>query len=206
MVGRAKAHGQAAGLSASAVQDWLAISVTGYLTPPCEVATDITTSFIQMSQASMQFAPQWLKSTRGQPAGTQQPQQSGPRPATPPLLSPSIVTPPAVNTGISYSHMANPSSARAESFPSDGLLNGHGAALGSAGSNGVVMDQVRPFRYSKEIMLSLYDPGLVKSRPLELLELAEGGGVVLSEKPNVPFGLTEWTEDEKKVRVCGAAK
>ncbi len=94
--------------------------------------------------------------------------------------------------------MANPTSARSESFASDGISNG-GASFGSGGPNGIPMDDVRPFRYSKEAMLALYDSAAVKNRPLELMELVEGGGVVLSEKPNVPFGLTEWNEEDKKV-------
>jgi hypothetical protein len=93
--------------------------------------------------------------------------------------------------------MANPTSARSESFPSDGVPNGAGS-WGPGGPNGIPLDEARPFRYSKEAMLALYDSVAVKNRPLELLELAEGGGVVLSGQPNVPFGFTEWSEEEKR--------
>ncbi len=153
----------------------------------------------------MQFTPQWLKKPALAAASHAHPTQAH-RTASPPLPlqqsqpAPRTATPPAINTGFSYSHMANPSSARSESFPgSEGgggpYTNGHG----HGGAHGIAMDEQRPFRYSKEAILALYDPAIVRTRPLELLELGEAGAVILSDKANGPVGLTDMTDEEKKV-------
>lgn len=64
-------------------------------------------------------------------------------------------------------------------------------------------DPNRPFRYTKQQMLALFDQDAVKARPLELLDLVQRGdgsdGVILNDKVGVPMGLIEWTEEEKKV-------
>lgn len=56
-----------------------------------------------------------------------------------------------------------------------------------------------PFRYSREQILGLYDEDKVRDVPIELRELLEQGGVLVSKQPVKPIGLRELTEVEKKV-------
>lgn len=57
-----------------------------------------------------------------------------------------------------------------------------------------------PFRYSREQILSLFDESKFKERPIELVEMAEGGGVLVSQSVNRPVGMRDLTDAEKKVR------
>ncbi|WRT69040.1 uncharacterized protein IL334_006023 [Kwoniella shivajii] len=56
-----------------------------------------------------------------------------------------------------------------------------------------------PFRYSREQILALFDESKFKERPIELVEMAEGGGVLVSKAVNRPVGLRDHTEIEKKL-------
>lgn len=57
-----------------------------------------------------------------------------------------------------------------------------------------------PFRYSREQILSLFDESKFKERPIELVEMAEGGGVLVSQSVNRPVGMRDLADTEKKVR------
>lgn len=120
--------------------------------------------------------------------------------------------------GQSYSQIASP---RNESFPSSN--QGFGASIASAsvqlgdqvnGSYNAGNNKARPFRYSRETMIALFDEDKIRERPLELMEWAmvrsnnsghagkENEGVtsiILSDKAGIPMGLVEWTAEEKKV-------
>lgn len=120
--------------------------------------------------------------------------------------------------GQSYSQIASP---RNESFPSSN--QGFGSSIASAsvqlgeqvnGSYNAGSNKARPFRYSRETMLALFDEDKIRERPLELMEWAmvrsnnsghagkENEGVtsiILSDKAGIPMGLVEWTAEEKKV-------
>lgn len=63
------------------------------------------------------------------------------------------------------------------------------------------MVNVHPFRYSREQILSLFDESKFKERPIELVEMAEGGGVLVSQSVNRPVGMRDLTDTEKKVRI-----
>lgn len=172
----------------------------------------------------MQFAPAWLKKPNGAhapgtPASSHPPSMQGvdsgfPLPgARHGVPAAAVAGGPAPLGGQSYSQIASP---RAESFPS-----GFGAALGdtvngtSYGGAAGSGDKARPFRYSRETMLALFEEDKVRARPVELMEWAqvrsnnsgrvggEGEGVtsiILSGKAGLPMGLVEWTVEEKKVR------
>ncbi|WVQ93228.1 hypothetical protein IAU59_000293 [Kwoniella sp. CBS 9459] len=55
-----------------------------------------------------------------------------------------------------------------------------------------------PFRYSRDQILALFDESKFKDRPIELVELAEGG-VLVSKSVNRPVGLRDLSEIEKKL-------
>ncbi|OCF39763.1 hypothetical protein I317_06425 [Kwoniella heveanensis CBS 569] len=55
-----------------------------------------------------------------------------------------------------------------------------------------------PFRYSRDQILALFDESKFKDRPIELVELAEGG-VLVAKSVNKPVGLRDLSEVEKKL-------
>jgi PERQ amino acid-rich with GYF domain-containing protein len=57
-----------------------------------------------------------------------------------------------------------------------------------------------PFRYSRDQILAVWDEEKIKERPIELLQLAESGAVIVSQNVVKPVGLRELSELEKKVR------
>ncbi|WVO15469.1 hypothetical protein L204_103127 [Cryptococcus depauperatus] len=146
---------------------------------------------------SMHFAPQWAKPIK--PSGTstittpttELPGRKTPTSAIFPALagnsrsaSPTISTHPT----LSYSrvtHMpSSPSVATDGYFPNteiNGEINSH------------------PFRYSREQILALFDENKFKERPIELVEMAGGGGVLVNKSLNKPVGLRELSETEKKI-------
>ena len=189
----------------------------------------------------MQFAPAWLKkpngavpggstnagaATIGQPQPTSQNEdfsglagfplpgarQGGNVPAQNGLTN---------SFGQSYSQIASP---RNENFPSNMASGAVQLADVVNGSSTTGDNKARPFRYSREAMLALFDEDKIKERPLELTEWAthrsnnsghagtEDGGVtsiILSDKAGLPMGLVEWTVEEKKVSItssCYACK
>jgi PERQ amino acid-rich with GYF domain-containing protein len=56
-----------------------------------------------------------------------------------------------------------------------------------------------PFRYSRDQILGLYDENKFKDVPMELLDLLDQNGILVSKQPVKPVGLRELTEGEKKV-------
>lgn len=115
--------------------------------------------------------------------------------------------------GQSYSQIASP---RNENFPS--AMAGAAVQLADVvNGSSTTGNKARPFRYSRETMLALFDEDKIKERPLELMEWAthrsnnsghvgnigaEDSGVtsiILSDKAGLPMGLVDWTIEEKKV-------
>lgn len=157
---------------------------------------------------SMHFAPQWVKPIK--PTGSAitpttefSPQQfsksatgtsASPFPALgqPRSGSPTTIVPPT-NPPLSYSRVTH--TPASPSVPGDGYFpypggEGHGEADPSP----------FPFRYSRDQILAVWDEEKVKERPIELLQLAESGAVIVSPKVVKPVGLRELSELEKKVR------
>jgi PERQ amino acid-rich with GYF domain-containing protein len=56
-----------------------------------------------------------------------------------------------------------------------------------------------PFRYSREEILAVWDEDKVRERPIELLQLADSGAVIVSQSVVKPVGLRDLSELEKKV-------
>ncbi|KAJ9105142.1 hypothetical protein QFC19_003600 [Naganishia cerealis] len=120
--------------------------------------------------------------------------------------------------GQSYSQIASPRN-EFSSYPNHGLSSAITSAsvhLSTAidGSSPAGDNKARPFRYSREVMLALFEEEKVRERPLELMEWAmhpnnssghvgaEQGGIasiILSDKAGIPMGLVEWTTEEKKL-------
>lgn len=121
--------------------------------------------------------------------------------------------------GQSYSQIASPRN-EFPSHPNQGHSASTSVHLSSAidGSGSSGDNKARPFRYSREALLALFDEEKVRERPLELMEWAmhpnnssghaggeEGGiaSIILSDKAGIPMGLVDWTSEEKKVSsVC----
>lgn len=147
---------------------------------------------------SMHFAPQWAKPIKPSGSTTTTPTTevplrksttSSPFPAlsaNPPSASPTTATHPT----LSYSRVthtpSSPNVATEGYFPNQDLNGGEVNA--------------HPFRYSREQILGLFDESKFKERPIELVEMAEGGGVLVSLSLNRPVGMRDLTDAEKKVR------
>ncbi|RXK35373.1 hypothetical protein M231_07363 [Tremella mesenterica] len=69
-------------------------------------------------------------------------------------------------------------------FPMDGM-NGDG--------------NPHPFRYTPQQILGLWEEEKVKEVPIELVEMLENGGTLVSQNVVRPVGLREMTEEEKKL-------
>lgn len=154
---------------------------------------------------SMHFAPQWVKPIK--PTGLGSANNTTPSSDVPPPLSAKSTTTasshpfPALNPGrssspstlpsnpaLSYSRITNASqSPQSPSFPSDGGFSPY------ENGNG------HPFRYSRDQILALWDEEKVKEVPIELAELMEHGGVLVSREAVKPIGLRELSDVEKKV-------
>lgn len=50
-------------------------------------------------------------------------------------------------------------------------------------------------------MLGLWDEEKVRNTPIELVDMLENGGVLVSKSVVRPIGLRDLTENEKKVRL-----
>jgi PERQ amino acid-rich with GYF domain-containing protein len=194
-----------------------------------------------MTSPSMQFAPAWLKKPSGTTSGG--PPSSGGQSANSTLaFSQAVASAPTIGNlqhssgmeefpstgtkqtgasnplGQSYSQIASPRN-EYPNYPNPGFSSGTASAsvqLSSAidGSASSGDNKARPFRYSREALLALFDEEKVRERPLELMEWAmhpnnnsghagaeEGGiaSIILSDKAGIPMGLVEWTSEEKKV-------
>lgn len=150
----------------------------------------------------MHFAPQWVKPMKtaaalnsgdAAPQSTRQTHQSTPSHPFPALnpgrASPSIVPAPS-NPAMSYSKITNAQSPQSPSFPADN-------AAQAQEQNG----NTRPFRYSRDFIIGLWDEVKVKEVPIELAELMEHGGVLVSKEVVKPIGMRDLSEVEKKVRL-----
>jgi len=159
----------------------------------------------------MHFAPQWVKPIK--PTGSlvtptseshsQQQQllsKAAAAPASPfPALgqprsgSPTTIVPPA-NPPLSYSRVTH--------TPASPSMPGEGYFPYAGGEGSLEADATPfPFRYSRDQILAVWDEEKVKERPIELLQLAESGAVIVSQNVVKPVGLRELSELEKKVRV-----
>jgi PERQ amino acid-rich with GYF domain-containing protein len=150
---------------------------------------------------SMHFAPQWVKPIK--PTGTVTNQghdtaMPGKQPTTPtsnvpfPALSHSSNTTPAsgINPPMSYSRAIH--TPQSPSFPNDGpYFPEEGGKDGDPNPH--------PFRYSRDQILALWDEEKVKNTPIELAEMLDNGGVLVSKVVNKPIGLREMSDIEKKV-------
>lgn len=158
----------------------------------------------------MHFAPQWVKpikptgpaaaaatatadvpppSSRGLSSST-----SHPFPALNPgrSSSPSLTTP--TNPVLSYSKITTASSPLSPSFPAENGYFPH-AARGDA----------HPFRYGRDEILALWDEERVKEVPIELAELLEHAGVLVSKDAVKPVGMRDINDVEKKVCLSPAS-
>ncbi|KAJ9106225.1 hypothetical protein QFC21_001369 [Naganishia friedmannii] len=189
----------------------------------------------------MQFAPAWLKKPSGSTSGG--PPTSGGQSVNPTLaFSQAVASAPTIGNlqhssgmeefpssgmkqsaatnplGQSYSQIASPRN-EFSTYPNQGLSSGiasasvqHSSAIDGSGSSND--NKARPFRYSRETLLALFDEEKARERPLELMEWAmhpnnssghagaeEGGiaSIILSDKGGIPMGLVEWTSEEKKL-------
>lgn len=146
----------------------------------------------------MHFAPQWAKPIKPSGSTTTTPTTevplrksttSSPFPAlstNPPSASPTTATHPT----LSYSRVthtpSSPNVATEGYFPNQDLNGGEVNA--------------HPFKYSREQILGLFDESKFKKRPIELVEMAEGAGVLVSLSLNRPVSMRDLTDAEKKVR------
>jgi PERQ amino acid-rich with GYF domain-containing protein len=175
------------------------------------------------SQMSIHFAPQWVKPIK--PSGTSltptaDHPPSVPTPLTKPLATPtststSINSPfpalsgnvnaavnvaanprgsPTTNTApnppLSYSRVTH--TPLSPNFPTDNSYFPYTEANG-------VADPKLAFRYSREQMLGMWEEEKVRELPIDLVQMLEDGGVLVSKNVVKPIGLREQTEVEKKV-------
>lgn len=148
----------------------------------------------------MHFAPQWVKpikptgpaaSTGDVPPPSARGHQSTPSHPFPALNPGRSSSPSTVNhnPALSYSKITHAQSPQSPGFPSDGS----GPATNGENGNG------HPFRYSKEYMISLWNPDKVKEVPIELAGLMETAALLVSNEVVKPIGMRDLGEIEKKV-------
>jgi hypothetical protein len=143
--------------------------------PPHRLLVSLAAMSSTTPHTEMQFGPSWLKPTSRQKSAktAQQP----PAPAEPSPISYSAIT------------RDHPTPMSPESADPNG------------GSLDHIVDPSKPFRYSKEYMLGLYDEHKQKGR--ELPFDFERWGVVFREEGGNPISLSPLTEMEKKVSSPG---
>lgn len=73
--------------------------------------------------------------------------------------------------------------------------NGVGASEGEGGDSG------KPFVYSRQFLLSLYNDNKASRRPIDLVQ----HDLATTDDASKPWGLREWREGEKEVRDCFVA-
>ncbi|KAK4683910.1 hypothetical protein P7C73_g6302, partial [Tremellales sp. Uapishka_1] len=156
---------------------------------------------------SMHFAPQWVKPIK--PAGHSTtpsldapPKLSGSSaPAFPALRSSSPSTNPnPSNPPLSYSKITH--TPQSPNFPTDSSYFPYPDNAGNANGNGTgsgTNPHPHPFRYSREEILSLWDHDKFKARPIELVELAEGGTALVAPSAGRPVGLRDLQDAEKQL-------
>ncbi|KAK8843328.1 hypothetical protein IAR55_006983 [Kwoniella newhampshirensis] len=165
---------------------------------------------------SMHFAPQWVKPIK--PSGpsltpTSESPSTIPRKST---LSSTTTHLPHANSNVPFpalSHAqraASPTTAtsnnppltysRVTHTPLSPSVPGDGSYFPYQEPNGAGAEPTaHPFRYSREQILALFDESKFKERPIELVEMAEGGAVLVSKGINRPVGLRDLSEAEKKL-------
>lgn len=82
---------------------------------------------------------------------------------------------------------------------------GDGSYFPYSDANGTGDVNPHPFRYSREQILAHWDEDKVKGTPIELVEILEAGGVLVSKDVIRPVGLRDLTEAEKRVRAFDQA-
>ncbi|WOO84946.1 GYF domain-containing protein mpd2 [Vanrija pseudolonga] len=158
---------------------------------------------------SMHFAPQWAKPVK--PTGsslasnTEAPLQqrstataAAPASPFPALGQPRAASPTTAvtsNPPLSYSRVTH--TPASPSYAGEGYFPYAGDAPNGGGDGGP------PFRYSREQILAVWDEDKFKDRPIELVKMAESGGVLVSKDIVKPQGLRELSELEKRVTAPG---
>nr|XP_019048049.1 hypothetical protein I302_04671 [Kwoniella bestiolae CBS 10118]OCF26979.1 hypothetical protein I302_04671 [Kwoniella bestiolae CBS 10118] len=170
---------------------------------------------------SIHFAPQWVKPIK--PSGTSltptsenpislknasshsntapsNPNASFPalsHPQRAGVISPTTGQAPHNSQPLSYSRVTH--TPLSPSFPNEPSYFPYQEPNGN--TNGVNGDgsTSHPFRYGRDQILNLFDEIKFKERPIELVEMAEGGGVLVSKSVNKPIGLRDLSEIEKKL-------
>lgn len=161
----------------------------------------------------MHFAPQWVKPikptgsaltptsevppqhhhhhhhhSKVAPSSSPFPALGQPRSGSPNAATAHVNPPPLSYSRVTHTQ-ASPSMGGDGYFP----YNGDG--------NGDADPSPFPFRYSREQILAVWDEDKFKERPIELLQLAESGAVLVSKNVVKPVGLRDLTDLEKKVSV-----
>ncbi|WVQ63939.1 uncharacterized protein L199_002096 [Kwoniella botswanensis] len=153
-----------------------------FLTPTTEQPASLKTNSSHSSTAPNVSFPALSQSQRGAPGG---------------VTSPSSGQAPNNTQPLSYSRVTH--TPLSPNFPSDASYFPYQEPNGNV--NGVNGDNAtsHPFRYGRDQILNLFDENKFKERPIELVEMAEGGGVLVSKSVNRPIGLRDLTEIEKKL-------
>lgn len=158
----------------------------------------------------MHFAPQWVKPIK--PAGP----ALTPTTETPPLAHHKVA--PAAIPSSPFPALGQPRSgspnhgsnggqnqplsySRVTHTPASPSFGGEGyfPYSGADSQNGAGDPSPYPFRYSREQILAVWDEDKFKERPIELMQIAENGAVIVSKDVTKPVGLRELSELEKKV-------
>ncbi|WWD21157.1 hypothetical protein CI109_105640 [Kwoniella shandongensis] len=164
---------------------------------------------------SMHFAPQWVKPikpsgtsltptsespstlSRKSATGPTHPTNASPFPAlsqaqraASPTTTTSNNNPPLTYSRVTHTPLSPSNN------PGDGSYFPYQEPNGAGGGE----PTAHPFRYSREQILALFDESKFKERPIELVEMAEGGAVLVSSKGiNRPVGMRDLSEVEKKL-------
>nr|XP_018259158.1 uncharacterized protein I303_08702 [Kwoniella dejecticola CBS 10117]OBR81316.1 hypothetical protein I303_08702 [Kwoniella dejecticola CBS 10117] len=172
---------------------------------------------------SIHFAPQWVKPIK--PSGTSLTTPTSENPASslsgkttsshshtaPNVPFPALtqthnqrssigagIMSPTTQQPLSYSRVTH--TPLSPNFPTDSSYFPYQEPNGTGGPpHGQENGAAHPFRYSRDQILNLFDETKFKERPIELVEMAEGGGVLVSKHVNRPVGLRDLSEIEKKL-------
>ncbi|KAL7421333.1 kinesin-like protein [Cryptotrichosporon argae] len=148
---------------------------------------------------SIHFAPQWVKPIKPSSASVTPTSDAPPRLAASNTAFPALAPSPTASSlmgahaagggggaaPLSYSRVTH---TPVSPNPADGYFGGYAAANGE-----------HPFRYTREQMLALWDEDKVRDRPIELVDIAEAGSVIVSKDIVKPVGRRELSDIEKKI-------
>ena len=158
----------------------------------------------------MHFAPQWVKPIK--PTGTSLTPTSDTSSATtktsnslvsslnipfPVLSQAQRAESPTTTSGVREPPL---SYSRVTHTPVSPSLNGDSSYFAYPEGDSNAIGNLHPFRYSREQILALWDEDQVKQTPIELMEMLDTGGELVSKSVVRPVGLRGMTEEEKKVR------